>query len=252
MTTLRNTGDASDTPVRTRRIARVGQALGTAALAGGLAGLTACADAPTAGPAAASSGPRLAATTTVGDTTFTSFRVEPGDNEKIVFPGTHKLVIPRGAICDPATSGYGPTLWDAPCTPAAAAIDFVAKTWTDAGGHPRIEITPDVRFVPGTVVTMYLKDKQASLDATSNIAWCPTGGAACVDESAADASLQPTRDGANGWISRRVKHFSGYNVVFGFRLEIGLQLNRAARASGYITTSGLDGGDARPQGKAPQ
>jgi hypothetical protein len=63
MTTLRNTGDS---PVRTRRIARVGQALGTAALAGGLAVLAACSDTPTASLAAPGHGPLLA-TTTAGD-----------------------------------------------------------------------------------------------------------------------------------------------------------------------------------------
>jgi len=83
----------------------------------------------------------------------------------------------------------------------------------------------------------------AALDATANIAWCPTGGAACVVESAADPSLAPTRDGAAGQISRRVKHFSGYNVVFGFDGGSEMMFDRAASRAGYITTTGLDGGD---------
>jgi hypothetical protein len=222
--------------------------------------LAACQDSATSTPLGVAQGPRMAATTTVGDTTYTSFRVDPKDNRMIVLVGTHKLDIPPGSICDPATSGYGPTLWDAPCTPAASGVDFVAKTWTDAAGHPRLDITPDVRFVPGAVVTIYLKDRQAALDATSNIAWCPTGGAACYNESLNDPSLAPSRDGTNGWISRRVKHFSGYNVVFGFDSEfsssqLSLQLDgtlQAERASGYITTTGRSAVHGRRGGRTPR
>jgi hypothetical protein len=217
-----------------------------ASLAIAAVSLAACQDsAPASIAGTASSGPSLATTTMVGDTTFTSFRVDPNDNRMIVIVGTHKLDIPPGSICEPATSGYGPTLWDAPCTPAAGGVDFSAKTWTDAAGHPRIEISPDVRFVPGKVVTMYMKDKAASLDSTSNIGWCATGAATCVSESANDPSLAPTRDGNGGFVSRRVKHFSGYTVVFGTdcgsESETCEMQDREAsfdRASGYITTTG--------------
>jgi hypothetical protein len=248
MTTIRNTGDS---PVRTSRIARVGQALGIAALAGGLAVLTACSDAPTAALGSSSHSPLLT-TTTSGDTTYTTFRIDPNDNGTIVIVGgVHKLDVPKGAVCDPATSGYGPTLWDAPCTPATSGVTFTAKSWFDANGHPSIVISPDVRFVPGKVVTMFMKDKNAALDSTSDIWYCPTGGTTCTNESKVDPSLAPTRDGNGGYISRRVKHFSGYTVVFG--LDLGdttdWLLDRsslAARASGYITTTGFDGGDAIP------
>ena len=228
-------------------------ALGLAAIT-----LAACQDSATSAPTGVARGPRLSTTTTVGDTTYTNFRVDPKDNRMIVIVGTHKLDIPPGAICDPATSGYGPSLWDAPCAPAAAGVDFTAKTWDDAAGRPHLVITPDVRFVPGAVVTMYMKDPKAALEATSNIVWCPTGSATCVNESAGDASLAPSRDGSNGWISRRVKHFSGYNVVFGLECEFedpllceeGNQDREFAaalsRASGYITTTGRAARGQRP------
>jgi hypothetical protein len=249
MTTLRNTGDS---PVRTRRIARVGQALGTAALAGGLAVLAACSDTPTASLAAPGHGPLLA-TTTAGDTTYTTFRIDPNDNGTIVIVGgVHKLDVPRGAVCDPATAGYGPTLWDAPCTPATSGVTFTAKSWFDSAGHPSIVISPDVRFVPGKAVTMFMKDKDAALDATSDIWYCPTGGTSCVNEATADPSLAPTRDGNGGYISRRVKHFSGYTVVFGAdggeSEWMQDRASLAARASGYITTTGFDGGSATFEG----
>jgi hypothetical protein len=158
-------------------------------------------------------------------------------------------------VCDPATSGYGPTLWDAPCAPATAGVDFQAKSWVDATGHPRLVITPDVRFVPGKVVTMFMKDKAAALDATSNIVYCATGAAGCVNEAKADPSLAPSRDGNGGYVSRRVKHFSGYTVIVGLDCESedpsqcdsgdgersydrATSAGGADRASGYITTTG--------------
>jgi hypothetical protein len=214
----------------------------------GLAALTfvACQDSATTSLTGASHSPSLSTTTTVGDTTVTTFRVDPTDNRMIVIVGTHKLDIPPGSICDPATAGYGPTLWDAPCAPATSGVTFTAKTWSDAGGRPRIEIAPDVRFVPGKVVTMYLKDPQAALDSTATIGWCATGSATCVNEAKADPSLAPTRDGVNGLISRRVKHFSGYTIIVGFD-DGSFSLDRAAttgtadRASGYMTTTGRSG-----------
>ena len=253
MTTLRNVGG---TPTRMSRIARVGRALGIAALSGGLTALAACSDAAPISVTGASRGPRLAASTTVGDTTYTTFRIDPNDNGTIVIVGgVHKLDVPKGAVCDPATSGYGPTLWDAPCAPATAGVDFQAKSWVDATGHPRLVITPDVRFVPGKVVTMFMKDKAAALDATSNIVYCATGAAGCVNEAKADPSLAPSRDGNGGYVSRRVKHFSGYTVIVGLDCESedpsqcgsgdgersydrATSAGGADRASGYITTTG--------------
>src|SRR6476469_1175668 len=70
------------------------------------------------GTTSASSAPRLAATSTTssGDTSVTSFRIDPNDNGTIVIVGgVHKLDVQKGAVCDPSTSGYGPTLWDTPC-----------------------------------------------------------------------------------------------------------------------------------------
>ena len=248
MTTLRNV-DATST--RMRRIARVGRALGIAALSGGLTALAACSDAAPVSLTGASRAPSFA-TSATGDTTYTTFRIDPNDNGTIVIVGgVHKLDVPKGAVCDPATSGYGPALWDAPCTPAARGVEFRAKSWFDAQGRPKLVITPDVRFVPGKVVRMFMKDKAAALDATSNILYCATGSASCVNEAQADPTLAPSRDGNGGYVSRRVKHFSGYTVIVGADCEDpsmcewnpDVQHDRAAssgaeRASGYITTTG--------------
>ena len=211
MSPLRN---SDVTTSRSRNIARVGQALGIAALLGGT-GLAACSDAPSAPGAASPRTPSLNTTSTTGDTTYTSFRVDPKDNRMIVIVGTHKLDIPPGAICDVATSGYGVSLWDAPCAPSPVSVTFTAKTWTDANGNPQIHFSPDVRFVPGKVVTLSMKAPKAALDLTSAIAWCPSDGSPCVNEALTDPTLVTLRD-TNGFLVRRLKHFSGYNVVFGF------------------------------------
>jgi hypothetical protein len=127
--------------------------------------------------------------------------------------GAHKIVLPANAVCEPATSGYGPGTWDLPCAPLARSLTFRVKAWTDAAGRPQIRFSPDVRFVPARAVALYLYDREAANDPAFRFAWCPSGAASCVDESRADASLVPQRDPASGYLFGRIKHFSGYTVV---------------------------------------
>jgi hypothetical protein len=130
----------------------------------------------------------------------------------------HTVTIPAGAICDPGTSGYGPTYWDKPCTPASRSITVQAKAWTDATGHPRVSFSPDVRFVPSKVVTLSLKDPNATASSTLRVNWCVTGSEyaqTCVDESKTDPSLATTFNSSTRTLTRRVKHFSGYMVTVG-------------------------------------
>ncbi|MDF1503864.1 hypothetical protein [Roseisolibacter sp. H3M3-2] len=182
------------------------------ALLGGL--LVACGDAPSAprGGPAPSAAPRQAVWS-VGDTTYTTFTYTPAAALEQGFANAHKLSMPAGAVCDPQTSGYGPSLWDAACTPLAQPITFTAKSWTSAAGRPRITFSPDVRFVPGKVVTLRLKDVQASDLGVGALVWCPQSGAACVDEGATDASLATYFSKNEMFVFRRLKHFSGYTVV---------------------------------------
>jgi hypothetical protein len=237
MSTLRNT-----TPRSTARVFTI------ATLAAALP-LAACSDSATAPLGGAARTPSFAATTTVGDTTVTTFRVDPTDTRMIVIVGTHKLDIPPGSICDLATSGYGRDLWDAPCTPSATSVTFTAKTWNDASGNPQITFSPDVRFVPGKVVTLSIKAQKASQDSSGRVVWCPSDGSACVDEALADPTLATVRDPQNGSLTRRVKHFSGYNVILGFGGDgesqemARVRVPNVVGASGYITTTGLIGTD---------
>ena len=139
-------------------------------------------------------------TLTISPTTSATFQIN-----------AHKVRIVAGSVCDPATSGYGPTLWDAPCTPAIATVTVTAKSWTDANGRPRVSFSPDLRFVPGKVNTIWLMDKNAAASQSGVLAWCPTGGTVCVDESETDASLV-TNYTSDGYAYRRLKHFSGYTI----------------------------------------
>lgn len=127
--------------------------------------------------------------------------------------GVHEVDIQAASICDPNTSTYGPGEWDKPCTALTRALTFTAKSWTDRNEHPQVSFSPDVRFVPGKVNTITLKDKlSAAALATSSIRWCPSGSTSCLNEATTDASLA-TQLNTNGTLSRRIKHFSGYTVL---------------------------------------
>ena len=179
---------------------------------------TACSDAPLAprdatGSTLAPSDAPARATYTVGDTTVSTFVYTPLLGTAQGFAGGHQLTMPAGAVCDPLTSGYGLGLWDSACLPLLTPIVFTARAWTDAAGRPHLTFSPDVRFVPGKTVTLRLKDRLASITEGSTIVWCPTGAATCVDEARTDASLATYRDPNGMFVYRRLKHFSGYNVV---------------------------------------
>jgi hypothetical protein len=74
-------------------------------------------------------------------------------------------------------------------------------------------LSPDVRFSPSHVVTLSIKDPKGVLDPSAAIGWCPTGGTTCVNEALVDPSLQTQADLQGSFLVRRVKHFSGYNVI---------------------------------------
>ena len=196
-------------------------ALAAAAL---LAGLTAaCSDAPSAPrPALApSTAPARALSSTIksqqllGDTVITVFVVGTdakwsasfgiGHSSKIDFP------LAAGSICDRATSSYGPGTWDAPCSPSTTAVEITARVWRDAQGFVQSDFQPAMRFVPGLKKGVILTLKDASAAANHRIDFCsPTG---CVNEAATDPSVRTSIDGTNGFATRLIKHFSGYNVV---------------------------------------
>jgi hypothetical protein len=176
--------------------------------------LTACQDGSSA-PAApqsalAPSGPRL----TLATTAVTTAVLYPTIDNVYVSSEGHRLYIPANSICVPGTSGYGPGTWDLPCQTATSPIVFTITSTTDANGRPKVSVVPDVRFSPSKTVTASFADAVAANAFAALIKYCPTLGA-CVDESLTDPSLKTYKDPATGRVSRRLKHFSGYTVVFG-------------------------------------
>ena len=187
---------------------RASRRTAAALLISGAALVTACGDAPHATAPA----PTLAIG--VGHLEgITSFMVHPGRATSQLL-GEHRIKFDADAICDPRTSTYGPGEWDAPCEVARSPVRVTATTWRDANGRPRVDFEPALRFHPDANVTLYLMDREASADtANATIYWVdPLGN--LVDESLTDPSVA-TYVGPNGFLFRRLKHFSGYVIVIG-------------------------------------
>jgi hypothetical protein len=177
-----------------------------------LALAAACSDAPTAAPSLRPSAPSAAIGTsiTIGDTTITTFTVDPLANEQFVEAGVFKLKLVANSICNPALSTYGVGEWDKGCITLTTPLTITARSYT-VNGQSVVKFSPDLRFAPDKINTLQLwKNTNAAA-----IAWCPTGSTRCYDEARTDPSVASTI-GTNGFISRRVKHFSGYTTTWGF------------------------------------
>jgi len=139
--------------------------------------------------------------TTSGDTLVQKFKVDPKLGALISFGSDHKVVIYPWTICDPSTSGYGPSYWLQWCTQAQSPINFTFKSWKNSA-------------VPNSMVRIYFHD--ASLTSFRNVVipYCNERGT-CIDEGAND-TFQTTyyAPGIPGyWVYRNLRHFSGYNVT---------------------------------------
>ena len=143
------------------------------------------------------------------------FVVDPSQPSTIR-AGDHTVSFPANSICDPASSGYGENLWDAPCEPLRTPITIHA-TWTSKAGHAFIDFQPALRFVPTSdpsqFVTLSMKDYW-DLDPNYSypIFWQRPSDGLWVDESVNDPSMASVKDLPGNRVSRRLKHFSGYFV----------------------------------------
>jgi hypothetical protein len=212
------------------------------------------------------------------DTIRFSITINPWTNTTYNLGNGNSLYFPAGSLCS-LNSSYGPTEWDKYCVPATSSVTVNAKAWIGPNGKPRVDFDKHIRFVPTTnpakFVVIQFADLQASLDPWFNILYCPTATSTCYNEAKTDLSLATVRNPITGRVTRRIKHFSGYNVAAGeedggeglldgvFSLSVGdLQLNtvsdveamypgmggrdaesfletvREARRSGYILASG--------------
>jgi hypothetical protein len=154
------------------------------------------------------------------------FTLKPNE-ESYIQIGAHYLYIPANVVCDPKSSGYGVSYWEAPCKTISGPTKInVTATASILNGHPIVIFDTELRFKPTNdprqFVMLYLRDDKGS--GKSRIFWCPDAGHGpksatpqCVDETPASlspAQIQSRWDGF-GFIYRRIEHFSGYNVTAG-------------------------------------
>ncbi len=154
------------------------------------------------------------------DTLVTVFAIDPSETATYHIGNTHRLIVQQGGLCA-LSAPYGVNLWDTVCEVASLPVLVTAKSWTDSQGRARIDFTPSLRFAPlaggQPSAVLYLKDNAAAHDLSSKILYC--GLLSCMDEGASDPTMATMHDAANGWVYRRIKHFSGYQVATGFTGE---------------------------------
>ena len=152
---------------------------------------------------------------------------------RVPIRGLYTLDFPANAVCDPnaqdSKEGYADAAWDASCTPAKGDITVhVTLKWS----HNRwwADFSPSLRFVPSQTVTISTElmspivryyadgnngDGSNGRSRTWGILFAPSIDGQPVDDSRADASLRTVINFGTGTISRRFKHFTGYNIATG-------------------------------------
>ena len=145
--------------------------------------------------------------------------------------GDFEVVIPAGAVCDPATAKYGAKHWDDDCKPANSSIT-VSVVAQRHGQDVSVDFQPDIRFRPsagwavistraygGLLTSSSVRSLSPSSPFFQNFAilYVPTGSSSHIDEmfSTGDQSMVTHVDLRSGVVWRRVKHFSGYIVFSG-------------------------------------
>jgi hypothetical protein len=170
-----------------------------------------------ASPTSSVAGGGANAALTSTDTIRFSITIEPWHTTYYNLGSGNSITFPAHSLCVLGSS-YGPTEWDKPCAPAWSSLTVNVTAWLDGNGHARVDFDKHIRFVPSVNpsqwVVLTFADLQASLNPFFNILYCPDSGA-CYDESKLDPSLATVRDPVTGKVTRRIKHFSGYNVAAG-------------------------------------
>ncbi|MHB1074094.1 MAG: hypothetical protein ACYC3Q_14970 [Gemmatimonadaceae bacterium] len=157
--------------------------------------------------------PQLALTEGAG---YSARFVVSASQSTVFSDGVNTLYFPAGAVCDPATSSYGPGMWDQPCDPIGSdlTINVVA---TVAKGLVTLDFSPSVRFNPSRSVWFTSKN-DAIKTTTEPGKWAVffnPGNGQLQDEGATDRSLVTYLDRTNGLALRRIKHFTGYSIILG-------------------------------------
>jgi len=164
--------------------------------------------------------PSLALSGDASDSASVDFYVGPTGG--IFLAGNNAVIFPANSVCDPATSSYGPSTWDLPCTPLQAPLRVHAEVRRVNGGT-WVDFTPSLRFAPSSNparwvwMVMYTPEVTSATDDLSrfNILWANKIGGGTVDETPGDATLRTYVDTWLGISMRRIKHFSGYAIPGG-------------------------------------
>jgi len=211
------------------------------ALAGGLA---ACSDGVVAprseAPDTASvNGGGSRQSLTGSDTVKFSITIDPSRQTYYYLGDGNSLTFPAHSLCDPTKSSYGVGEWDKPCVQATVPVTVAVKAWLDRQGHARVDFSTHLRFVPSSNpaqwVNLTFGDLEASLDPFFNILYCPTTSSTCINEAKTDATLLTVHSPITGRITRRIKHFSGYNVAAGDDGEGGREASLSATDRGQFS-----------------
>src|SRR4029078_9840802 len=94
----------------------------------------------------AAGSPSLSAGGVNQDTTLIC-TIELSPNGGTYHVGDFDIVMPAGAVCDPATTKYGARHWDDDCRPANRSIT-VQVTAQRHGQDVSVDFQPDIRFRP--------------------------------------------------------------------------------------------------------
>jgi len=188
-------------------------------------GAVACSDSPTTARARENA-PKLVAPSLAAYYAFgVSFTLDPRVPQTLKF-GPHTVKFPAYSICDPVTSGYGEGTWDNECSPLQQPI-VITATFTLNDGHALIDFQPSIRFVPSEDpaqwVTLTMSEPyELNTDEPYSILWQRPADGSWVDEGAQDPTMNASTNLGSNSVTRRIKHFSGYNVTAGFLSDLPL------------------------------
>jgi hypothetical protein len=148
-----------------------------------------------------------------------SVTVDPTVATTITF-GNHQVYFPANSICDPAAPGYSDQQWDSPCAVLQTPI-VISATWTNKmNSHAAIDFEPALRFAPSSdqsqwVMLSMREQVRIGKSKGNSLLWFDPALAKWVDEALDDNSMSSSTDLDKNTVSRRIKHFSGYNLATG-------------------------------------
>lgn len=144
--------------------------------------------------------------------------------------GLFTVNIPSNAVCDPALSTYGDGTWDSPCTILASgqSVTVTVTYGFTSANIPVFDISPGIRFNPTSVVTLGTMAYASAIVANSSyftanpqalhyfgMYYTTDLGSTGHTDAGSDNSLITHVNLSNGYVWRRVKHFSGYDILSG-------------------------------------